>query len=391
MSVPASGYGNGIISTLGGLCGLAVVMGIGRFAYTALLPDMMADWGFGEDIAGAIAAWNYAGYLAGVLAVRRAKPGLSRYLGFVLLSGVSLATTAAMGLASTPLWWCALRFAGGFASGACFVLCSSIVLDTLAALRRPALAGVLYSGVGVGIALGGAAAGLLPQAGGPEAIWLALAAFCLPLTLFAAVALHPGRNLAPEVRLAAEPGVTQGADRPQRRYRILLVSYFLEGFGYIIGATFLVSLIQTTTQSPETARLAWVVTGCAAALSTPLWRYAAGKGYARMLILAFVLQGLGALLPVLSDSMVAALSAGLLLGGTFMGITVLSLQYGVTLSGRPSAQTVATMTALYGVGQIIGPLVAGSLADGQGFSMAFALAALSLFIAAALLLRLRKS
>ena len=380
-------YENGVLPTIGGLCALMAVMGIGRFAYTALLPGMMHTHGFGEDIAGLMAAWNYAGYLFGVIAMWKETPGLRRYLLFLCFLSLSLLTTAAMGLTTTHALWHSIRFLSGFASGACFVLCSSIVLDTLAAVNRPVLAGLLYSGVGAGIALGGATSGLFEQTLGPAGAWFGLAAICLPLTFTATIALRPGVNRTPVTQNPAKDSPASGEENPKKRhYRILLASYFLEGFGYIIGATFLVSLVQTATNSPETAKLSWIVTGCAAALSTPAWRYAARKGYAMMLVLAFVLQGIGTLLPVLSGSPLAALGSGLLLGGTFMGITVLSLQYGVVLSGRPSAHTVAVMTALYGVGQIIGPVIAGLVSHGQGFYPAFTVSAVSLFIAAGLLL-----
>lgn len=379
-------YGNGMLSTMGGMCAFIAAMGIGRFLYTALLPGMMRTYGFGEDVAGAMAAWNYAGYLAGVLAMRKETPGMRRYFLTVLFLGLSLATTAGMGLVRTPYPMHVLRFLGGFASGACFVLCSSIVLDTLRVVNRPVLGGLLYGAVGAGLALGGLIAGPLETAGGSGTAWLGAAAVCIPFAVAACVALRPSVNHAPEPH-AITPDFSSSQDAAQRRrYLVLLVSYFLEGFGYIIGTTFLVTLVQTATNSPELARASWVVTGCAALITAPLWRLAARNGYASMLVLALVLQGIGVLLPVASSSTLAVLAGGLLLGGTFAGITVLALQYGVALSGKPSAHTVAVLTALYGVGQIIGPFVAGLTAKDLGLSFAFILSAVCLFVAAGLLL-----
>lgn len=379
-------YENGLLPTIGGLCALMVVMGIGRFVYTALLPGMMETYGFNANVAGTMAAWNYAGYLAGVIATRKETPGMRRYLLFTGFLSLSLLTTAAMGFVTTNTLWHIIRFLSGFASGACFVLCSAIVLDTLAAVKRPVLSGVLYSGVGAGIALGGLAAGPLEDAGNSASAWVWLATICLPLAAVATVTLRPQVNHTPAPHQPAGNTASSESNRHKRQYRILLASYFLEGFGYIIGATFLVSLVQTTTNSAETAKLAWIVTGCAAAASTPVWRWAARKGYIRTLVLAFLLQALGSLIPALSNSPFAALSGGFLLGGTFMGITVLSLQYGTLLSSKPSAHTVAIMTALYGIGQIIGPVVAGFISHGQEFQPAFIISAVSLFLAAGLLL-----
>lgn len=381
-------YQSGVLQAVGGLCTLVVVMGVGRFAYTALLPDMMNAYALDEQVAGIMAAWNYAGYLAGVLAMRKETPGKRRYALFALFLALSLASTAGMGLVHTTLLWHAMRFISGFASGACFVLCSSIVLDTLAAVNRPVLAGILYSGVGTGIVLGGLSARPLEAAGGLDGAWIGLALICVPLALVSLTFLRPSVNRAPPAPSSgARPLQSTGTDSGQRRgYRILLTAYFLEGFGYIIGTTFLVTLVQTATNSPELAGTAWVITGAAAAISAPLWRYAARKGYLPMLILAFLLQGAGVLLPALSSAPTAILLGALLLGGTFMGITVLSIQYGVILSGKPSAHTIAIMTAIYGAGQILGPFIAGVGAKGKGFGAAFALSSATLFLAAGLLI-----
>lgn len=369
----------GLGTALGGACALVAAMGIGRFAFTAVLPGMMESYGFGEDVAGVMAAWNYAGYLAGVLLMRKAA-GRRRYVFFIAFLFAGIVAAACMGLTAVAPILHGVRFVAGVASGACFVLCSSIVLDVLAARNRPALAGVFYSGVGAGIAISGLATGPLVASGGPEAAWFAFAAICLPLAAISIFLLRPEPIDRPPAQ-AAPQALPQGQSGTQHKYRLLLAAYFLEGFGYIIGTTFLVSLVRDTTNSSDVALASWTAAGCAAALSAPLWRFAARKSYLPMLILAFTLQGIGVLLPVLSGLPLAALGGGVLLGGTFMGITVLSLQYGVSLSGKPSAHTIAVMTAVYGIGQILGPIVAG----GKGFHAAFIVSAAGLFVGAGLL------
>ena len=375
----------GILTALGGACAFIIAMGIGRFAFTALLPGMMSYHGFSDAVAGIMGSWNFVGYLAGVLLARKEKPGQRRFFLFTFFLLLSLITTAGMGFAREVPLQHAIRFMAGFASGMCFVLGSSIVLDTLSAINRPVLSGLLYSGVGAGIVVSGVSAGPFEAIGGPPLGWLGMAALCVPLVAISIFALRPGRNYAPPL-----PQASTVASPTQKKtgikYKLLIISYFLEGFGYIIGTTFIVALVQDVTNSPEIARTSWIMTGAAAAVSVPIWKLlATRKGYMPMLILAFVLQAIGALLPVMSSSAIAALGGGLLLGGTFMGITTLSLQYGVLLSGKPSANTVAVMTALYGVGQIIGPIVAG----GMGFHVAFVISAVSMLAAAAILFTAR--
>ncbi|UYZ83658.1 MFS transporter [Entomomonas sp. E2T0] len=376
-------YKNGLLQTLGGLCVLIVVMGIGRFAYTAMLPYMMDNYQLNEKIAGTMAAWNYTGYLIGVLAVFNEKAGLRRYLLLSFFLCFSFLTTLAMGLTEQVYLWNIIRFVSGVASGACFVLCSAIVLDTLATINKPILAGILYSGVGIGIALSGLSSQPLVNALGVEGAWITTALLCIPLILIALIYLRPTKNFSLSLQ---NNSTTTNPQKVQSGYYLLILIYFLEGFGYIIGTTFLVTLVKTTTQSATLASTAWIITGIAAALSAPLWRYAAKKGYQPMLILAFLLQGIGVVLPIISNTPAIILLGALLLGGTFMGITVLALQYGITLSGKPSAHTIAILTGVYGIGQIMGPSIAGLISHDQGFEFAFILSAISLFLAAGLLI-----
>lgn len=372
----------GILTALGGACAFITFMGIGRFSFTALLPGMMDFHGFGDDVAGMMASWNFAGYLLGVMLMRREKPGKRRFNLFTAFLLVSLITTAGMGFVTEWYLLHAMRFLAGFASGVCFVLCSAIVLDTLAAVNRPVLSGVLYSGVGTGIAISGLTAMPLQALGGSPAGWVGMALLCIPLACVAVFALRPGRNFAPP--LSAATGNTNAEQKKANpKYILLTAAYFLEGFAYIIGTTFIVALVQEITASPEIAQASWLMTGVAAAISVPIWRLLVARtSYLQMLILAFVLQAAGTFLPILSNTTVAALGGGLLLGGTFMGITALSLQYGIQLSGKPSANTVAIMTIFYGIGQIIGPMVAG----GMGLQIGFIISAVSMLAAAGLLL-----
>ena len=379
----------GITVLAAGFCSLIIAMGIGRFAYTVILPDMMRVYSFDEATAGIMAGWNYAGYLIGALVMRGEKPGLRRYLLLVFWLFLSLFTTACMGSTSSETAWHSIRFFSGLASGGIFVLASAIVFDALTATGKVVLAGFLYSGVGTGIALGGVFTPILVQYCNPDGAWFGLALLCLPLAAFTCFFLHPSR--AP----ALPPATTMPSQTCQQNtnttnkalrtaYICLLIIYFLEGFGYIIGTTFLVAVVHMTTKSAFLSGASWVITGCAAALTAPFWRLAAMRGgYTPVLSLAFTLQAIGMLLPVFSTSAAAGLGCGLLLGGTFMGITALSLQYGTTLSDKPSAHTIAIMTVIYGIGQIIGPFVAGFTASGSGggFSFSFAAAAICLFTA----------
>jgi len=170
-------------------------VGIGRFAYTPVLPEMQAAAGFGAAAAGWIAGWNYLGYLLGAL-------GASLIAGRrlrveVLMSSVvaSVVTTGAMGFTQDIALWCALRFVSGLAAAGVLVLSSAIVLDALAKIGRPHWMGMHFSGVGTGIALSGLVVALGVGHLDWRGLWFALAGVSVALaipTLALARAAPPG-------------------------------------------------------------------------------------------------------------------------------------------------------------------------------------------------------
>lgn len=163
-----------LLVTAGGLA-LFIAMGVGRFAYTPILPWMQAQTHFSNTIAGFLASSNYLGYLVGAFLagsvpwIRR-----QRQLTFRWSRLLCAVTTGAMALTSDVWMWYALRCLSGISSGLVFVLVSSIVLDELAHHNRSTLSGMFYGGVGLGIAVTGL---LVPAIGHPfgwRGTWLAM-------------------------------------------------------------------------------------------------------------------------------------------------------------------------------------------------------------------------
>ena len=141
----------------GGIIALAAAMGIGRFAFTPILPAMQRATGLDTAQAGLLAAANYAGYLVGALLITVAVPVNARR-GVLLGSLVTVAaTTALMAVTSAFPLWAAIRFLSGLASAGVFVLASGLVLDLLRRAGHASRSGWLYSGPGLGIAVSGVA------------------------------------------------------------------------------------------------------------------------------------------------------------------------------------------------------------------------------------------
>ncbi|WP_238812895.1 YbfB/YjiJ family MFS transporter, partial [Paraburkholderia sp. SG-MS1] len=144
---------------------LAVTLGIGRFAFTPLLPLMLHGGALGQpqlDIqqGGWLASFNYAGYFIGAVscAALRVEPARMVRAGLVL----TVLLTLAMGVTSQFWVWALVRFVAGAVSAWTFVFASQWGLRRLAELGAQQWSGVIYTGPGVGIA----GTGLLVSAAG---------------------------------------------------------------------------------------------------------------------------------------------------------------------------------------------------------------------------------
>ncbi|AJE04315.1 YbfB/YjiJ family MFS transporter [Geobacter pickeringii] len=336
-----------------GFLTLVVVMGIGRFLYTPLLPLMLTEYGLRTEQAGFLASLNYVGYLAGAFA---AGPLCHRFREFrVLVAGllISCLTTAATGLSTDFVWVTAARLLAGIASALAFVAVSGLVLLIVARDGRENLTGLYYGGVGGGIVLTGLAALPTARIWGAGGTWILFGA--VGATLSGVVLLLLQRHDEPR-HSAATPRATLPW---HPRFARLVIAYGLEGFGYIITGTFMVAAANATV-GPTGAHLAWVVAGCAALPSAFLWSTAARRwGRLKPLVVAFFLQGAGIILPAALNGAAALFAGALLFGATFMGIVTLALSEGASYAPTARARIVGLMTGIYGIGQIVGPALAG--------------------------------
>ncbi|WP_433798419.1 YbfB/YjiJ family MFS transporter [Actinomycetospora sp. CA-084318] len=348
-----------------GAAAFAAAMGVGRFVFTPIIPVMGAGAGLGTADAGLLAAANYLGYLVGCLLA--AAPVVRRRRAAFLTTGLVLTvlTLAAMPLSSAFGVWAVARGVSGVASAFAFVTAADLVLTLLRRHDRDDLAGWVFGGVGGGIALSGLVTPLAAALGGWTLTWWVAAVLALVLSLVA-VRL---------VRLPADPDDGGVADGPPPR-RLLLVAlgtaYFLEGAGYIITGTFLVD-VATDIGPPWVAASSWTIAGLAGVPSCLLWaRVAARRGRGPALLAALAVQAVGLALPALVASPVAVVVSAVVFGGTFIGIVMLTLPLARTLAGRGAGPVVAVFSALYGIGQVVGPVLV-TLVSGDDARPALAL------------------
>ena len=359
---------------------MAAAMGIGRFIYTPILPPMASALQLTQGEAGLIASANFLGYLAGALAA--ASPNLPGHPRSWLLWALaaSALTTGAMGLADGLGLFLFLRFAGGVASALVLVFASALVLDRLSAAGRPNLSAVHFAGVGVGIAVSALVTWeVIFDDGGWRSMWYGGGLVSLAALLAVAV-------LVPGLRSDREPAAAAPSSGRKRRIWPLVAAYGLFGFGYVITATFIVAIVRDSPEIRSFEPFVWLVVGLAAVPSVAAWAMLGRRyGVIRAFAVACVVEAIGVVSSVVWISIPGVLIAAVFLGGTFMGLTALGLMGARALSGDQPRRALATMTAAFGLGQIVGPLVAGYGFDLTGsFLIPSLIAAAGLCLAAAL-------
>ncbi|MFC5448973.1 YbfB/YjiJ family MFS transporter [Paenibacillus aestuarii] len=347
-----------LLVMLGGIAALMVAMGIGRFAFTPILPMMMDHHLFSAAGAGYLASSNYLGYLIGAFLLTLVQvKSKSKLLMIGLI--VSVVTTWAMGVFHTLDLWLGLRFLSGLASAVVFVIASSFVLERLTQFQ----AGIFYGGVGAGILLTGLSVPFLAKHSDWSGVWKGLGLISLILGLAACYFL---RDKSSRTKGPISPQALPSADA--RNILIwLMIAYGLEGLGYIVTGTYLVAFAKTISNIPNIAGFSWTLVGIAAIPSCVGWSWLAARwGKKWTLTVSMMLQSLGIIIPVLCPSTATVFASAILFGVTFMGITTLFVAYAKDLYPTNNRKVIGLLTTCFSLGQIIGPIVAGLLIARNG-------------------------
>src|SRR5262249_17402162 len=335
-----------------------------------LLPLMMRDGSLPQGAAAWLAASNYAGYLVGALTSSR--------LGFSLptLMRVSLAgtaaSTAAMGAFDALGAWIILRCIAGVLSAWTLVATSAWALQHLTRVARADLSGIVYAGVGLGIAFAGLFCIAAARPGVPASqLWLELAA--VAALLIAAPSYFVDRPMA----ISTARGSTPPTNRTTGSYKGLAICYGVLGFGYIFPATFLPTLAREVVDDPQMFGLAWPIFGIAAALSTiATARLFGHANRLRVWAVGHLVMAAGVVLPSLWLTPATIAMAALLVGSTFMVVTMIGMQEARARAPGNATALLGLMTAAFAIGQLAGPFfsgIGGLLPVGHRAALSYAL------------------
>ncbi|QHG09623.1 YbfB/YjiJ family MFS transporter [Moraxella osloensis] len=387
---------------------LAVAMGIGRFAFTPILPLMIQEGTVHLAQTAWLSSSNYIGYLVGALSLLKN----NRHPFFVVLGLTLVTLTTWLASLSSFGWLLVLRFLAGVASAWVLVSISAFAINWLKS-RQVISSGLIYTGVGIGITLTGlicsyfifqsatvnvaAQSSLSPLS---SRLWQYLGVIALLATLLVTFLLAKINSKSPSTAAAkANPSKathtnpTSSSIPPPAKLKLanVLTAYGLFGFGYILPATFLPQIAKQWL-SGQSYLLIWPFFGLAAALSVVLSQ-GLQRRYNNVSLLGVwrvsqIIMAVGTLLPALWQSLAGLMLSALMVGGTFMVVTMAGLQVAASqVTHYPKYNLSALMTASFAFGQLIGPLAA-LVATGKNIWLALLpVSAIVLLIGVALLWR----
>ena len=364
---------------IAGMIAMASAMGVGRFAFTPLLPMMLHD----RTVTLAQGSWlamsNYIGYFVGSLVcmvlpwvakgvVQRWHP--ARMVRWWLFFTAVL--TAAMAL-QLPEAWASLRFVSGVASAVVFLNITLWCMSQLAHLGKPALGGLVFCGPGIGIVVTGLATSGMVGAGWQAASgWLV---FALLAGLFWLLVLPVVRGVLAPLP-AAQPGAATApaAEGPLDR-GLLTAAYSFAGLGYIVTATYLPVIARGALPAGSVwPDLFWPMFGGGVALGAYLSTHMPMRWDRRKLLMAgYGIQALSIAISFVWPTPVGFALGSILLGLPFTTITFFALQEARRIWPAAISSFPGLLTAAYGLGQIVGPpMVAYMLAHTANTQTGFA-------------------
>lgn len=347
-------------ATAAGLCAILVGIGLARFAYTPLLPALIEAGWFTPSAAAYLGAANLAGYLAGALVAR----GMAqRSSAAIMLRAMMVLATLSFFACAMPisfLWYFAWRFLAGFAGGGLMALAPPAILPLVEPARRGLAGGVIFTGIGIGIAGSGTIVPLL-LGGGPAAAWCALGAIGAALTLLSWFAWPPTDGMPDGMPSAPAP-----ARKAPAAMKPLLAAYALNAVGLVPHMVFLVDFVARGLGKGVAAGADyWIVYGTGALFGPVVAGYVGDRiGFGPALRLVFAIEALlvGALaltgwpgILFLSSLVVGAFTAGvvpLVLGRTQEILTGDRVAQGAAWSLATTVYAVGQAAAAYGYSYI---------------------------------------
>jgi predicted MFS family arabinose efflux permease len=347
-------------ATIAALCANLVGIGIARFAYTPLLPAVIAAGWFSPSAAAYLGAANLAGYLAGALGARTIATRLGTATTLRIAMLLTSASLFACALPVSFAWFFTWRFLSGGTGGVLMALAAPTVIAAIPPGRRGIAGGAIFTGVGLGIAASGTLIPLLIRWGLVET-WIGLGTIALLLTAISWTgwpAVSTSRPATAPIRRASTSVVA---------LRALYLEYALNAVGLVPHMVFLVDYVaRDLGRGIQAGSFCWIMFGTGAVVGPLIAGFAGDRmGFREALRSAFLIQAVAVVVPLLMTSGAALLLSSFIVGAFVPGIVAITIgRTRELIPDDPLRQAVAWgyCTTAFAVGQAVA---------GYGFSYIF--------------------
>jgi MFS family permease len=390
-----------------GVLVLLLAQGFGRMSYTVILPSMKDGLLLTYTQVGLIGTANFIGYLSmavagGFLAVRF---GIRKIIFISLLvMGISLFLT---GISHSFTSAFIMRLITGMGNGGAVVPMMALTASWFAAAKRGFAAGILTMGTGLGLSIVGVALPHVIAKYSPDGwryAWFLLGGLVciLSFVCFALLRDNP-----------ADKGTAMyGGEEEQRSYKPVTffsawgdvvrdseiwklgIVYFMFGFSYIIYITFFVAYLTTEGElTPQNAGGLFGVLGLLSILSGAIWGWISDLLGRRLgSLLAYLTIALSFIIIAWWKNKTGFYVSSIVFGLSLSSIpAIMAAAVGDSVGGRLAPAALGFITLIFGIGQSLGPAVAGWIKDSTGsFAWAFILSAVVSLMGAAGAMLLRK-
>lgn len=364
-----------------------ITVGIARFAYTPMIPEMMGAGVLSQSLAGLLATANYAGYLSGAFLIAMIHSSVLKIRLYQLGLLGAVLTTGLMGCTSNEWLWYLLRYLAGLSSSAGVLIGAGLLMSWLLKQGHKPELGIFFSGLGIGIVITAILAESIKMHFSWDQQWLIYA-------LAALVLLLPIWRWSPDYQRSLPTRVTVATEGvPERSHFMLLLqlSYFCAGVGYVVTATFLVAIAEASPLLSGKGWLIWLVAGIAAAPACWLWDLLVRRqGDWTALSCAYLLNAFSVLLLLTMSGMAGVMLSAITYGASFIGIVSMTLSMVGRLYPDNPSRPMSRLTFSYGIAQMLAPAVIGYLAENDGDYISGLMLTLIVMAAGILLLQLAK-
>ncbi len=372
---------------IAGICSLVLTMGIARFAYTPLLQVMQDARLINDAVGGWLAALNYVGYLSGTIIAASISNLVLKDKLYRLSLIIAIISTVAMAWTENWIIWGIWRYLAGLTAAGGLLLGSGLIMNWLVRHGYKMDMGIHFGGVGLGIVVTAIAVEwMLPSFNWAEQ-WEIFAAIGLVLALPAWLWLP-----RPDGHDVTKSGQQLTDQLPDAKWlRILSLSYFCVGIGYVVYATFIVVIINNREELIGYGNWAWFLVGITMMPCCYIWEKIAERVSDFLaFLMAYIMMTISIAILIFDGPLWLIVISAVLYGSSMMGIVSMMLTLVGKLAPTKPAKLMGKISVYYAIAQIIAPAFAGQVAEITGnYSSVMFYSTIIMMIGIALLVHLK--